>query len=115
MLTELIAFLGAVGIAITAFFVIVALSDRPLKALITAIMLTYSLFFIYIYILNKIAIRKEEKPQEEQRYSWRFLISCLKPFALPFAFVKGQGGEKFLNPFFLSNHGNKNPNPNRHG
>jgi Ca2+/Na+ antiporter len=72
MLIELIAFLGAAGIAITVFAIIVALSDRPLKAFITVLMLLYPLFFLYIYILKEVAKRKEEKratgPQEGQHY-----------------------------------------------
>jgi len=68
MLFELIAFLGVAGIAITVFVVIVLLSDKPVKAFIMALMLTYLLYSIYIIILNRILKRKEEKratdPQE---------------------------------------------------
>jgi hypothetical protein len=61
VLFELVAFLGAVGIALAIFATIVIMSDRPLLALITALTLSYSLFLIYISILEKIAKRKEEK------------------------------------------------------
>ena len=68
MLFELIAFLGAVGIAIIVFAVIAMLADKPLNALVTALMLSYSLFFMYIFILREIAKRKEEKRATEQHY-----------------------------------------------
>jgi Ca2+/Na+ antiporter len=61
MITEIFAFLGAVGIAISVFIVIATLADKPVKALIVALMLLYSLFPIYLFILNKIAKRKEEE------------------------------------------------------
>jgi Ca2+/Na+ antiporter len=65
MLTELIAYLCTVGIAVTIFMAIMFLSDKPVKALITALTLSYSLFFIYIFILKEIAKRKEEKHTTE--------------------------------------------------
>jgi Ca2+/Na+ antiporter len=61
MIFEIFALLGAAGIAITIFAIIFALSDRPLKALITALIFAYMLFFMYLFILEKIAKRKEEK------------------------------------------------------
>jgi len=60
MLFELIAFLGAVGIALIIFATIVLLADRPIKALLVSLALLYALFSIYIFILNKLAKSKEE-------------------------------------------------------
>jgi Ca2+/Na+ antiporter len=65
MLTELTVLSYGVGIVITVFIVIATLSDNPVKALLTALMLSYSLFFIYIYILKKINKHKEEKHDVE--------------------------------------------------
>ena len=64
MLSELIVYLGAVGIALIIFMTIVMLADKPIKALITAFTLLYLLYFIYIFIIEKLQKRKEEKPQE---------------------------------------------------
>jgi len=68
MLFDFFVFLGAVGIAVAIFMVIAMLADKPLNALITALTLSYSLFFIYIFILREIAKRKEEKRATEQHY-----------------------------------------------
>jgi Ca2+/Na+ antiporter len=57
----ILALLGAVGIALIVFVVIIALADKPVKAFFAALMLSYTLFALYIYILNRIAKRKEEK------------------------------------------------------
>lgn len=54
---ELFALLGAIGIALTVFVVVVMNSDNPIKASITATALTYLLTIIYIYLLK----HKEEK------------------------------------------------------
>ena len=68
MLVELFAILGAIGIALIVFTTIVSLGDRPVKAFIVATALTYLLITVYIYLLNRILKRKEEKratdPQE---------------------------------------------------
>ncbi len=61
MLVDFLIALGAVGIALAIFMVIVALADEPVRAFITALTLSYSLFFLYIFLLNKILKRKEEK------------------------------------------------------
>ena len=61
MLITLFAIFGAIGIAIIIFAIIVALGNRPVKALIVAHMVTYSLIFVYIYILNRILKRKEDR------------------------------------------------------
>jgi Ca2+/Na+ antiporter len=65
MLVELIAFLGAVGIAVTIFVIIAMLADNPIHALVTALILLYPLFFVYIYSIEKIAKRKEERRATE--------------------------------------------------
>jgi uncharacterized membrane protein YkvI len=61
MLTEIFAIFGAAGIALTIFMVIVALSDRPVKAFITALTLMYPLVIIYLYVLNRILKRIEKR------------------------------------------------------
>jgi len=61
MLITLFAIFGAIGIAIIIFAIIVALGNRPVKALIVAHMVTYALIFVYIYILNRILKRKEDR------------------------------------------------------
>jgi membrane protein implicated in regulation of membrane protease activity len=53
--------LGALGIAIFVFIVTLVLSDRPVKTFFVALMLSYVLTTMLIYILNRIAKRKEEK------------------------------------------------------
>jgi len=57
----MLALLGAFGIAVVIFAIIVALGNRPVKALIVAHMVTYALIFVYIYILNRILKRKEDR------------------------------------------------------
>ena len=68
MLFELFALLGAIGIALTLFTVIILLADRPVKAFIVVMALMYPLVIMYLYVLNRILKRKEEKratdPQE---------------------------------------------------
>jgi type IV secretory pathway VirB3-like protein len=68
MLIEIFAIFGAAGIALILFTVIILLGDRPVKAFIIAMALMYPLVIIYLYILNRILKRKEEKraadPQE---------------------------------------------------
>jgi membrane protein implicated in regulation of membrane protease activity len=64
MLTEFLVILGAAGIALIIFATIATLADQPAKAFIAALMLSYLLYFVYIYILNRIFKRKEEIPQE---------------------------------------------------
>jgi len=68
MLFELFALLGAIGIVLTLFTVVILLADRPVKAFIVAMILMYPLIMIYLYILNRISKYKEEKrmanPQE---------------------------------------------------
>jgi len=68
MLFELFALLGAIGIALILFTVIILLADKPVKAFISTMILMYLLITIYIYLLNRILKRKEEKhtadPQE---------------------------------------------------
>jgi len=61
MLFELFALLGAVGIVLTLFTVIILLADRPVKAFISTMILMYLLITVYIYLLNRILKRKEEK------------------------------------------------------
>ena len=61
MLITLFAIFGAIGIAIVIFAIIVALDNMSVRALITAHMVAYTLIFIYIYILNRIIKRKEER------------------------------------------------------
>jgi len=61
MVIELVVAGGVVGIAIAIFIVITMLSERPTKALIMSIVLSYALFFVYIHILNKIIKRKAQK------------------------------------------------------
>jgi len=61
MLVELFALFGAVGIALILFTVIILLADRPVKAFIVVMALMYPLVIIYLYILNRILKRKEEK------------------------------------------------------
>jgi Ca2+/Na+ antiporter len=63
---ELIAFLGAAGIAVIIFAVIMLLSDRPAGAFIVALILLYLLYPTYIVILNKILKRKEEHKEENR-------------------------------------------------
>ncbi len=65
MLIDFLIALGAVGIAITIFAIIALLADKPVKAFITALMSAYMLYFTYIYILNRILKRKEEKRATE--------------------------------------------------
>jgi len=68
MLFEIFALLGAIGIALTLFTVIILLADKPVKAFISTMTLMYLLTIVYIYLLNRILKRKEEKraagPQE---------------------------------------------------
>ena len=61
MLVELFALLGAIGIALILFTVIILLADRPVKAFISTMTLMYLLITVYIYLLNRILKRKEEK------------------------------------------------------
>ena len=65
---EIFALLGAIGIALTLFTVIILLADKPVKAFISTMTLMYLLITVYIYLLNRILKRKEEKraadPQE---------------------------------------------------
>jgi len=61
MLFELFALLGAIGIALILFTVIILLADRPVKAFISTMTLMYLLITVYIYLLNRILKRKEEK------------------------------------------------------
>jgi Flp pilus assembly protein TadB len=61
MLFELFALLGAMGIALLLFTVIALLGDRPVKAFIVAMTLMYPLVMVYLYILNRMLKRKEEK------------------------------------------------------
>jgi hypothetical protein len=65
MLSELVGFLGAVGIAVAIFITIMLLSDEPVKALIVVSMLSYLLHFAYIVVLNRVLKRKEEKRATE--------------------------------------------------
>jgi hypothetical protein len=60
MLIEIFALLGAVGIALILFTVIILLADRPVKAFIVAMTLMYPLVIIYLYMLNRISKRKEK-------------------------------------------------------
>ena len=68
MLFEIFALLGAIGIALTLFTLIILLADKPVKAFISTMTLMYLLITVYIYLLNRILKRKEEKratgPQE---------------------------------------------------
>jgi len=57
----MLALLGAFGIAVVIFAIIIALANRPVKALIVAHMVAYALIFVYIYILNRILKRKEDR------------------------------------------------------
>jgi Ca2+/Na+ antiporter len=61
MLIELFAISGAATIALLLFTVIIMLADRPVKAFIVAMTLMYPLVIVYLYILNRILKRKEEK------------------------------------------------------
>jgi hypothetical protein len=67
MLAELAVFLGAVGIAVAIFATIALLSDSPIRAFIAALILSYSLFFAYVFILEKIVKRKEENRVADAR------------------------------------------------
>ncbi len=68
MLVEFIAVSGAVGIAVIIFLIIVALADKPAKAFITALIMSYLLYFVYIFILNRILKHKEEGHTAETRH-----------------------------------------------
>jgi hypothetical protein len=61
MLFEIFALLGATGIVLILFTVMILLADRPVKAFITSLMLMYQLVIIYLYVLNRILKRKGEK------------------------------------------------------
>jgi len=61
MLFEIVALGGAVGIAVAVFAIIVSLADKPVKALITALVYSYVLYFLYFTILNRIARKKRLK------------------------------------------------------
>jgi hypothetical protein len=61
MLVELFAVGSAIGIAIAVFAIVLVFADRPVKAFIVALLLSYTLFALYIYVLNRILKRKEEK------------------------------------------------------
>ena len=56
----MLALLGAFGIAVVVFIVIIVFADRPVKALIFAHAVAYALISIYIYVLNRLIKRKEE-------------------------------------------------------
>jgi VIT1/CCC1 family predicted Fe2+/Mn2+ transporter len=68
MTAEFIALGGAVGIAVFVFVVIIALADKPVKAFIVALMLSYTLFALLIYIISRIVKHKEENHATEMRY-----------------------------------------------
>jgi uncharacterized membrane protein len=68
MLFELFAIFGAVTIALMLFTVAILLADRPVKAFIAAVALMYLLITVYIYLLNRISRRKEEKRAADLRY-----------------------------------------------
>jgi len=61
MLVELFAILGAVGIALILFITVTLLGDSPVKAFIVTMALMYLLVIMYLYVLNRILKRKEEK------------------------------------------------------
>ncbi len=61
MLIDFLVMLSATGIAIVIFIVIALLADKPTKAFIVALMLSYLLYFTYIFVINRILKRKEEK------------------------------------------------------
>jgi type IV secretory pathway VirB3-like protein len=61
MLFEIIALLGATGIALILFITITLLGDRPVKAFIIAMTLMYPLVMVYLYILNRILKRIEKR------------------------------------------------------
>jgi Mn2+/Fe2+ NRAMP family transporter len=65
MLFEISALLGAVGIVITVFAIINMPADNPLETLVAVLVFVYILFPIYIFILNRIGKRKEEKRATE--------------------------------------------------
>jgi hypothetical protein len=68
MITEIIALGGAIGIAITVFIIILLFADKPVKAFIMALMSSYTLFALFIYIINRIFKHKEEKHTAEKRH-----------------------------------------------
>jgi len=59
MLVQIFAILGAVGIAVTIFMVILMYSERPVKAFLMAIVYTYVFVAIYLFVLKKLEKRKE--------------------------------------------------------
>ena len=61
MLFELFALLGAIGITLILFITVILLGDRPVKAFIVVMTLMYPLVIMYLYVLNRILKRKEEK------------------------------------------------------
>ncbi len=68
MLVDFLIALGATGIAVIIFLIVVALADQPTKAFITALIMSYLLYFAYIFILNRILKHKEEGHTAERRY-----------------------------------------------
>jgi membrane protein implicated in regulation of membrane protease activity len=68
MLAEFLVILGAAGIALIIFVTIATLADQPVNAFITALTLSYALFFTYIYALNRILNRREKTRQEGQHH-----------------------------------------------
>jgi hypothetical protein len=64
----ILALLGAIGIVITVFIVILVFVDRPVKAFITSLILGYTLFLIFIYIIRRIIKHKAENYIMEKRH-----------------------------------------------
>jgi Kef-type K+ transport system membrane component KefB len=64
LITILITIGGAVGTALLVFAVVLILADRPIKAFFVALMLSYMLTTILIYILNRLG----KKRTTENRY-----------------------------------------------
>jgi Ca2+/Na+ antiporter len=61
VLFEIFALLGAMGIALLLFMVIILLGDSPIKAFISAMILMYLLITVYIYVLSMISKRIEKR------------------------------------------------------
>jgi membrane protein implicated in regulation of membrane protease activity len=59
--------LGATGVAVTVFIVIMSLADKPANSLIAALIVSYLLYFVYITVVNRILKRKEESRATDLR------------------------------------------------
>ncbi len=68
MIIDFLIALGAVGIAVIIFAIVVTLADQPVRALITALIMSYLLYFVYIFMLNRILKHKEGERTAERRY-----------------------------------------------